>query len=682
VTTRTYLDFIGRDKTQRAFASVSKSVSGIEKKFGLAKAAVGLFGLAAAGGLAASAKETIDYADRVGKLADRMGSSAEALSQLEFVAERSGVGFESLTKSMEKSSNLAAEAAAKGGASAAVFEELGISAGKLAKLSPEAQLLALADAFNDVESPADRTRLAMDLWGRSGAEMLQITQAGSGGITELMEQADALGRTLTTETAKGAADANDGLTNLASVGRAFNLSLARYLGPTIGKVAQALGEWIPKAVFAASKRIVELRATVLGVIGKIVGGLSKVYGVLGKLPGWLGESYRDAEASAKKFAAEMTDLGELYRVEAEGMVFETREFSAAIQDADEVAGVHIATVRALAGGTKAAAAAQREKVEATKASTVASQAATKAEAELVRQQEQWTQAVKRVEEETRTPHEVYKARIEELIELQAHGLGNEAFARAVVQAQEGIAVALVDLEHARDEIERRVEVALVRTQPQQRLEAIDLGAGVELGGLAGIGIRSALQQALDLGRERQLLVELEDRRQRVFGPLGQRTLEPGLEPGQERRRLGHEALMCLAHVGEHLSAARTFEHQHAGVAAALVRERQVAAAQIRRACDRLVDPITDEWRAELELSQRRFVRQILEPIVRARAAARDVLEVVTILVRQLDPGASLERIDGLGRQRIVEQPVVPGRAEHRALDIDLPQLPHAIADAP
>jgi hypothetical protein len=441
VTTRTYLDFIGRDKTQKAFASVSNSVGNIEKKFGLAKAAVGLFGLAAAGGLAASAKETIDYADRVGKLADRMGSSAEALSQLEFVAERSGVGFDFLTKSMEKSSDRAAEAAAKGGASAAVFDELGISAGKLAKLSPEAQLLALADAFNDVESPADRTRLAMDLWGKSGAEMLQITQAGSGGITELMEQADSLGRTLTTGTAKGAADANDGLTNLASVGRAFNLSLARYLGPTIGKVATALGEWIPKAVFAASKRIVELRATVLGVIGKIVGGLSKVYGVLGKLPGWLGESYRDAEASAKKFAAEMTDLGELYRVEAEGMTFETREFSAAIQDADEVAGVHNATVRALAGGTKAAAAAQRESVEATKASTLASQAATKVEAERARQQEQWSQAVKRVEEETRTPHEVYKARIEELIELQSHGLGNEAFARAVVQAQEGVAVA-------------------------------------------------------------------------------------------------------------------------------------------------------------------------------------------------------------------------------------------------
>jgi lambda family phage tail tape measure protein len=186
-----------------------KEFEATAKKTALAVTAVAT---AAVAGFAAMAKSTINRMDEMSKMATQVGVTTEALSSLGYAAKLSGVEQGNLTQSLARLSKGMIEAANGTGEAKKAFDSLGINASTMR--SADEALLQIADRFSKMEDGAQKTSLAMQLFGRSGAQLVPFLNQGRDGIAGLQREADRLGITLSGETGKAAEEFNDSLFRL------------------------------------------------------------------------------------------------------------------------------------------------------------------------------------------------------------------------------------------------------------------------------------------------------------------------------------------------------------------------------------------------------------------------------------------------------------------------------------
>ncbi len=201
-------------KLSKGITSARKKAEKLNKVFkvvaGVSAALVGTF--------AVLAKKAIDNADKFEKMSQRVGVSTETLSRMEFAAELGGASIETVEKSMGKLARSVLEADDGMAEYVRTFDRLGISIrdgdGNLRQLDPI--LLEVADKFSQMEDGTEKTALAMDLFGKSGTELIPMLNEGRDGLAAMFEESDKLGRTIGTDTAQAAARFNDALLKLNS----------------------------------------------------------------------------------------------------------------------------------------------------------------------------------------------------------------------------------------------------------------------------------------------------------------------------------------------------------------------------------------------------------------------------------------------------------------------------------
>lgn len=196
------------------------------------------------GAFAALVKGAIDSADELNKLSQKIGISVEALSTLQFAAQLSDVGLDTLKTGLKGLSANLTEARSGLGEGAALFQALSISvedtAGNLK--SSDTILLEIADRFASFEDGATKTALAVKLFGKSGMDMIPFLNQGSSGIRALMQEAERLGLKLSTETAQAAEAFNDNLTALKASTSGLGITLATELLAPLRVVTDAIRE--------------------------------------------------------------------------------------------------------------------------------------------------------------------------------------------------------------------------------------------------------------------------------------------------------------------------------------------------------------------------------------------------------------------------------------------------------
>lgn len=244
---------------QRARNAVRKNAKGMEtamdrvgKKFAAASSALNRFGgiavAGAAAGAAAFVKQQIDVADKMGKLAQSTGTTSEYLSSMALVASQAGTTLEVVAKASNRLSMNMADMRRGVGESKEAFEDLGIvvadDAGVLR--STDDVMKDIADRFAGMEDGADKTALAMRLFGKAGAELIPMLNMGSAGISDLQAKAEEMGLVISTKTALEAAMLNDQLDILQKralgAGRSIALDLVPWLNEAISTIAAAKEE--------------------------------------------------------------------------------------------------------------------------------------------------------------------------------------------------------------------------------------------------------------------------------------------------------------------------------------------------------------------------------------------------------------------------------------------------------
>ncbi|MGI9215353.1 MAG: hypothetical protein ACR2HS_06980, partial [Gammaproteobacteria bacterium] len=96
----------------------------------------------------------------------------------------------------------------------------------------------IADKFATYEDSANKTAIATQLFGKSGAELIPLLNAGSKGIAESANELERFGAVITEKAAAQAERFNDNLTRLSTVGSVVGKTIANEVIPYLNQLAE------------------------------------------------------------------------------------------------------------------------------------------------------------------------------------------------------------------------------------------------------------------------------------------------------------------------------------------------------------------------------------------------------------------------------------------------------------
>ena len=227
--------------TEKAESAGSKFKDGIGTVAKWGGAVVG--GAAAAGAaLVGFATESASTADHIDKMSQKIGLSREAYQELDFICSQSGTTVDGLQAGMK--SLTAAMDGAKSGTAANVeqFERLGVAVTNSDGTfrSQEDVLFDTISALQGMEDQTEKARLASELFGRSGTELMPLLNGQAGSMEEMRNQAHELGLVLGDDLIDDGVALTD---SLDQTKRAFK-SMGTQLGGSLMPIVTKVSEWI------------------------------------------------------------------------------------------------------------------------------------------------------------------------------------------------------------------------------------------------------------------------------------------------------------------------------------------------------------------------------------------------------------------------------------------------------
>jgi hypothetical protein len=233
------------DQTRGAFDSIKRNLGDLGNAARSLKGVLGTLGVAlSAAGLGAMVKSALDSADALSKLSQRVGITVESLSLLMPAAELSGVSAEKFEGGLRRLAARMLEAATGSVEAARSFETLGVAFrnqdGSLR--ATDQVLLDLADRFKAMPDGAEKTALAMQIFGKSGADLIPFLNQGRDGVEALTAEMQALGLQIGGDTAAQAEVFNDALAKVRmAVGSIANRVIDAFL-PAMNQMAEGMVE--------------------------------------------------------------------------------------------------------------------------------------------------------------------------------------------------------------------------------------------------------------------------------------------------------------------------------------------------------------------------------------------------------------------------------------------------------
>lgn len=214
----------------------------VAQRAAIAFAAIATGAAAAATAIFNIAKHGAKAADEAGKAAQAAGVQVEAYSKLAFAASQSAVSTDELRAGLARLNREIGEAASGSKKSAEKFKELGVSLFSAdRKLRPTEEIVAaLADAFAAMPDSAQKSAKAIDLFGRSGAQLLPLLNAGSAGLADLGRRAEALGIVFTEQQFRIAEAMNDTLAEVRTAASGITAQIGLLFAPSITAAAEVL----------------------------------------------------------------------------------------------------------------------------------------------------------------------------------------------------------------------------------------------------------------------------------------------------------------------------------------------------------------------------------------------------------------------------------------------------------
>lgn len=168
---------LGEVKAESASAGAAMGTAG---KSGLALAmSFGAVATAAAAAAGVVSNLIQGFAETGSKLVDlnkQLGIGVVEIQKIQYAAKQSGVEFSSVTTALTQMEKAASKSPEK-------FAQLGISFEQVKNAKPDQLLGLIADGMKGVGEESDRTRIAMEIFGRGGSQILKLLMDDYRGLT-------------------------------------------------------------------------------------------------------------------------------------------------------------------------------------------------------------------------------------------------------------------------------------------------------------------------------------------------------------------------------------------------------------------------------------------------------------------------------------------------------------------
>lgn len=227
----------GAKRAQSTLAGLQSSIKSFSGAFLTA------FSAGALAGFGSAIKSSINHMDELGKSAQKVGIPVAELSGLEYAARLADVSLGDLEASVgkfDKALNKIASGEKSGAGNA--LRAIGVSATDAnGKLKPTSAILAeVADKFASYKDGATKTALAMELFGKSGAQMIPLLNGGSVALSQASDEASRFGLIVNQEAAAAAEQFNDNITRLEAAGGGLANQIAQTLAPELGHLTDEM----------------------------------------------------------------------------------------------------------------------------------------------------------------------------------------------------------------------------------------------------------------------------------------------------------------------------------------------------------------------------------------------------------------------------------------------------------
>lgn len=293
------------DQTRAAFESAKANSDSLAVSLNHMGGALAAASIGVSIGLAAMIKSSIDAADAINDLSKKYGTSAQTLAGFKLAADQSGTSMEAVAKSLNKLSVNLTESPDK-------FSKLGIST----KNASEA-MIQMADIFAAMPDGAEKTALAIKLFGKSGEGMIPMLNEGTAGMRRMVEAGAELSK-IAADTGPMADQFNDHMAILKAASAGAAMAMTNNMLPALTSISKAMADaakeggtleaiWVGLGgvgaalftdEFAGSKKLID---NLKGELGSLVRHREELKGA-GYLQKWLygTEAEIDAKIAATK----------------------------------------------------------------------------------------------------------------------------------------------------------------------------------------------------------------------------------------------------------------------------------------------------------------------------------------------------------------------------------------------
>lgn len=234
---------LGTAQFDKGLKEAGAKLGGFGKLASGAGLAVGAAMAAAAVAMGVAVKASLDAADQMGEMAEKVGMAVEALSKLSYAAKVNGVTSETLEKGLRRLADSMLQIRdGGGGAAAGALRRLGVEVVDAnGALKSSSDVMAdLIGKFGEMPNGVEKTATAMAIFGRSGADMIPLLNIGADGLAAMSAEAEKLGLVIDDQTAQAAARFNDNLTRLGAVQEGITTQMAAHLAPAMAQVSEVL----------------------------------------------------------------------------------------------------------------------------------------------------------------------------------------------------------------------------------------------------------------------------------------------------------------------------------------------------------------------------------------------------------------------------------------------------------
>lgn len=269
-------------------AGVNRAVSSLQSLDASAKslrsgmnALVAIQGAQLFGSIAATASRAVgslvsfgaaqaEVVDQTSKLAARLGMTYGDLAGLGLAGELAGVSLEQIGTAATKADVALVKATKGSKTAAAAFGSLGLNVEQLAGMNAADRFDAIAQAIAGLPTEANRAAAAVQIFGRSGAELLPLFNSGADAIAGARAEAERFGLALTNAQGQGIEAMNDALTSAFQAVRGVIVQVVSQLAPYVKAVADAftsqirgiggenIGKSIADALISGAKYLAEV----------------------------------------------------------------------------------------------------------------------------------------------------------------------------------------------------------------------------------------------------------------------------------------------------------------------------------------------------------------------------------------------------------------------------------------